>query len=213
MDRQVYALFVDIMGVQERQLRDEAEGALTAAVMPPDLGVFHNDIARVTENELIQLARRASYNWQNRPGDELEAFIGSLLNWPARFIAEFSDAAFIVFNTFAAAAATGVLLMRSAAWLGYPLRGGIGYGSFIHDTSGVKSSHEGQVWSTNSFSGTAVVTAYQAERSTALGMRLFLHSRVSAELIGPLMPSTIPLHDSEQDSTSNRELRLWSAAE
>jgi hypothetical protein len=60
----------------------------------------------------------------------------------SKFIAEFSDSAYIVGDRFAAVAAAGIMLMRRALRHEYPLRGGIGAGTFSHQTSGVRTGPE-----------------------------------------------------------------------
>jgi len=70
-----------------------------------------------------------------------------------KFIAEFSDSAYIVGDRFASVAVAGILMMRRALRHKYPLRGGIGVGTFSHETSGVRTGKEQTVWSTSSFLG------------------------------------------------------------
>jgi len=131
-----------------------------------------------------------------------------------KFVAEFSDSAYIVGERFASVAAVGLLLLRRALRHEYPLRGGIGVGTFSHETSGVRTNRETQVWSTSSFLGSAVVTAYQAERSNAAGLRVFIHPSVLRRNTEPLLKTyATELPEDERSAASTHELRFWQAAE
>ena len=65
--------------------------------------------------------------------------------------------------------------MRKALRHEYPLRGGIGFGSFEHQTSGSSVQGDGQIWSAASFWGGAIVSAFQAECGVARGLRVLIH--------------------------------------
>jgi hypothetical protein len=108
-------------------------------------------------------------------------------------------------------AVLAIKMMRSALRHEYPLRGGIGYGTFHHEMSGVRTASEGQVWSTSSFLGGATVAAYQAERSPTPGLRIFIHPSVpETELFEVL---TVRASKEEANPGSFGELRLWRSEE
>lgn len=186
----VFALFVDIMGVQQ---------SLTRTDIPTDAAVrhcrdtfeqFHRDLADTISMTFAVPAER-----------------GGMV--APTFVAAFSDAAYVVGATFETVAAAGVMLMRRALRHSYPLRGGIGMGTFSHETSGV-TTREGQVWSTSSFFGSAVVTAYRAERSDALGLRVFVHEVAADAATSSIV--AMPLRDAEP-APATHELRLWRVIE
>ena len=130
------------------------------------------------------------------------------------FVAEFSDSAYLVAERFGSVAAAGILMMRSALRHEYPLRGGIGVGSFSHESSGVRTNHEGQIWSTASFLGSAAITAYQMERAEPLGFRIFVHPQIidaPRELFASQV--AIPIADTETVPGVSRELRYWRSTE
>lgn len=156
MDDSVFALFVDVMGVQRELTRGDVSQPVVERRCREVFERFHGDLFDTINLNFPMMAS------------------GGSVEEPS-FIAEFSDAAYVVGPRFTTVAAAGLSLMRSALRHRYPLRGGIGIGSFSHETSGVRTIRTGQVWSTSSFFGSSVVTAYQAERSAALGLRIFVH--------------------------------------
>jgi hypothetical protein len=193
-ERSVFALFVDVMGVQS------------------DLVTADN-------------RHRASPGF-DRCRERLEDFhrdlddtAGKLMNTAAgvpepEFVAEFSDSAYVIGERFASVAIPALHLMRRALRHKYPLRGGIGVGSFSHETSGVRANRERQVWSTSSFLGSSIVTAYQAEHSTIPGLRIFIHPLVMRRNQEPyLNVYTLPLPKEENNMDASHELRLWQAHE
>ena len=130
------------------------------------------------------------------------------------FVAEFSDSAYVVADKFEIVAEVALWLMRHALAKEYPLRGGIGVGGFWHEMSGASMRGEGLTWSTSSFMGRAVVTAYQAERSRAPGLRVFVHPDVMLRNTEPFLKAyTVRLPREEQDDQANCELRYWAADE
>jgi hypothetical protein len=130
-----FALFVDVMGIQ--QYFAAKTGTLDArqsfAECRERLEQFHNDLATTMDNSLLLLYRLSI----NQPG----------------FVAEFSDSAYIVSDRFVSLAMAASALMRKAIRHEYPLRGGIGAGSFSHEVSGVRTGRENQIWTTSSFFG------------------------------------------------------------
>lgn len=198
MKHSTFALFVDVMGVQKDLLptndRKSAEDAFLRC--RERLESFHQDLSEILSRELPLLMM----NDAGLP--------------PPSFIAEFSDAAYIVGERFGSVAIPALFLMRRALRHEYPLRGGIGVGSFSHENSGVRTDREQQVWTTSSFLGGAVVTAYQAERSNVPGLRIFVHPTVlQRNTEGFLKPYTVSLPESEKSADSTHELRFWRATE
>jgi hypothetical protein len=192
--RKVFALFVDVMGIQQElvptnESRKESDGFNRCRER---LEEFHRDLDNTISQDLPILLTHIS----KLPEPD--------------FIAEFSDSAYIIGERFASVAIPAVLLMRRALRHEYPLRGGIGVGSFSHETSGVRTNHERQVWSTSSFLGGAIVTAYHAERSVTPGLRILVHPLVMRQNTEPfLKPYTVPLLEDESNADSTHELRLW----
>jgi len=192
-----FALFVDVMGIQQ-QLDPvptaDAEARFNAC--QERLADFHQDLASTIDQDQLLLTRTVP------------------LASPLSFVAEFSDAAYLVSNGFAAVASAGIVMMRKAIRHGYPLRGGLGVGTFSHETSGVRTGRDGLVWGTSSFLGGAVVTAYQAERCSTPGLRIFVREGVMRRNTEPLLkPYTVSLLPEEAVDNCTHELRLWSAAE
>ena len=197
------ALFVDVMGVQNL-LVPVASAGQEPTQEPTQrldrcrtrLEDFHRDLNDTVERDLPLLFRTT-------PTAVLP-----------HFVAEFSDCAYVVGSRFGDVAVAGLLLMRKALRHGYPLRGGIGMGTFAHEASGVRASGSGAVWSTSSFLGGAIVTAYLAERSVALGTRVFVHPTVGSGEAGHHVSSyTVPLLGAELNDQSSHELRLWRSSE
>jgi hypothetical protein len=156
---------------------------------------FHQDLSNIIERDLPLILGRSSVP-------------------QPRFVAEFSDSAYIVGDRFASVAIPALFLMRRALRHRYPLRGGIGVGSFSHETSGVRTSRDGQIWSTGSFLGGAIVTAYQAERSTTPGLRILVHPQVmQRNQEGHLNVYTMSLPKAEASDSASHELRFWTADE
>jgi hypothetical protein len=186
-----FALFIDVMGVQQQLTRDGDASQSGFSECRERLEYFHRDLNTTLENELLIL------------------FADSLPQ--PHFVAEFSDSAYVVSDHFATVALAGVVIMRKALRHSYPLRGGIGVGSFSHETSGVRTIRREQVWSTSSFLGSAIVTAFQAERSVAAGMRIFMHPTVLTknEYKSSFEEYAISLSPSEATETSSHEICLW----
>jgi len=198
MKRSAFALFVDVMGVRQDLVPTSDRQSASAAFerCRDRLEHFHHDLAEIVGQEVpLILIRDAG------------------LPLPI-FVAEFSDAAYIVGEQFGSVAIPALFLMRRALRHEYPLRGGIGVGSFSHENSGVRTDRERQVWTTSSFLGGAIVTAYQAERSSAAGLRIFVHPHVMRRNTEPfLKPYVMPLPASENTADSSHELRIWRADE
>jgi hypothetical protein len=190
----MFALFVDVMGVQAQLVGDKADSEPEGqfARCQERLEDFHGDLRNTIERDLpLLLLSDTSVPEPN-------------------FVAEFSDSAFVVGPRFASVAIAGVLLMRKALRHEYPLRGGIGFGSFSHEDSGVRAKRDGQVWSTSSFLGGSVVTAYQAERSRARGLRVFIHPAVMRLVSEGLRDVfSAPLSACELTPEATHELRQW----
>jgi len=186
-----FALFIDVMGVQQALVGGRSRSSESRARFEKctaQLTRFHDDLAGAIEAV-----------------DSMQV---------PRFVAEFSDSAYIVDDRFAPVALTGILMMRRALRHDYPLRGGIGVGTFSHETSGVRTGKEQRIWSTSSFLGGAIVTAYQAERSAVPGMRILLHKTVMLRNAEPFVkPYAVPLEAGEADPNTGHELRFWKAAE
>lgn len=198
MKRSTFALFVDVMGVQKGLLpgADPKSAETAFEQCRNQLENFHRDLGELLSRELPLLMA----NDADVP--------------PPNFVAEFSDSAYIVGQRFASVAIPALFLMRRALRHEYPLRGGIGVGSFSHENSGVRTDREQQVWTTSSFLGGAIVTAYQAERSAAAGLRILVHPHVLRHNTEPyLKPYTIPLLESESSTDSTHELRIWRSKE
>jgi hypothetical protein len=192
--RNAFALFVDVMGIQQELVpandrRDESAGFDRCRDRLED---FHGDLSDTISRDLpILLTHTPSVGEPD-------------------FVAEFSDSAYIIGERFASVAIPAILLMRRALRHEYPLRGGIGVGSFSHETSGVRTNRERQVWSTSSFLGGAVVTAYQAERSVTPGLRILVHPLVMRRNTEPFLKIyTVPLSEEENNVNSSNELRFW----
>jgi hypothetical protein len=194
----MFALFVDVMGVQQALVGSGSgrEAAAAFGRCRERLEDFHRDLADTI-------------------GRDLPLLLAGLPTIPEpSFLAEFSDSAYVVSERFGSVAAAALLLMRRALRHEYPLRGGIGVGTFSHETSGVRTNREGQVWSTSSFLGSAVVTAYQAEHSLTPGLRVFIHPSVLRRNTEPLLQAyATPLPMEERSPCSSHELRFWRAAE
>jgi hypothetical protein len=192
MLQHVFALFVDVMGVKRDLVSPAAETNEGFDHCRERLEDFRTDLFVLINQMLPMLLMRSEVP-------------------EPRFIAEFSDSAYIVGDRFASVAVPGIYLMRQALRHGYPLRGGVGFGTFSHESSGVRANQNTQVWTTSSFLGSAIVTAYQAERSTTPGLRIFVHPNV----IGASKSESywhnfaIPLPDTEVTTDSNHELRVW----
>ena len=189
MTQTAFALFVDVMGTQQELLpTDGRTDEVGLARCRDRLEDFHRDLNRVIEQRL------ATFDGYPEPG----------------FVAEFSDSAYIVGERFASVAIPALSLMRSALRHTYPLRGGIGIGSFLHETSGVHAGGGQQVRTTSSFLGSAIVTAYQAEQSIAPGLRILVHPHVMQLEAEPLLKLyTVPLPQQESNAASTHELRFW----
>lgn len=190
---QRFTLFIDVMGVQQ-QLDPTRAGDVEARFIACQerLADFHSDLTSTIEREQLLLAH-------------MEPSVS-----PLSFVAEFSDAAYLVSQSFASVAAAGITMMRKALRHRYPLRGGLGFGSFSHETSGVRAGSDNLVWGTSSFLGGAVVTAYQAERCRNLGLRVFVHETVMHRADEPLLSTyTMPLPAEEVLDGCTHELRLW----
>jgi len=193
-----FGLFVDVMGVQQDfLLTDEHDEALTRFNSCRErLKGFHTDLESTIAQEL----------WRSDGGSK--GAVGPV------FVAEFSDSAYVVSEHFASVASIGASLMRKALRHEYPLRGGIGVGTFAHETSGARVLQNGQIWSTSSFLGGAIVSAYHAEQNGAPGMRVFIHPQVMATSADErLTEYAIPLGETESNDKANSELRFWSAVE
>lgn len=187
-----YALFVDVMGVQEKLAGGDEEtrntGFYSAIEM---LGQFHRDL-----NSVVNMS--------------VSLILAEEFDTPISFVAEFSDSAYIVSKEFTPIAVAGIALFQKAIRHNYPIRGGVGYGKFFHQMSGVKAHFGNQTWSTSAFLGDSIVTAYRAERNAAPGMRVFIHPSV------PLPQGTAyvtPLEEQESNENANSELRLWDSTE
>ncbi len=198
MTKSAFALFIDVMGVQQELVPGEKDRKVSRRFKRcrERLEVFHRDLSNTVGQGLPTLL------WMQRTVPQ------------PSFVAEFSDSAYIVGERFTSVAVAAFMLMRKALRHEYPLRGGIGVGSFSHETSGVRTGREPQTWSTSSFLGGAVVTAYQAERSVAPGLRILIHPLVMRRNTEPrLKVYTVPLSQEEISAGSSHELRLWRAAE
>lgn len=193
----MYAAFVDVMGVQRALLgegRDDPESVQAFEDCRENLESFHRDLDNLMERELELLLHDSQIPQPN-------------------FVAEFSDSAYIVGDHFASVAVPALSLMRKALRHEYPLRGGIGIGTFAHETSGVRTNRQRQIWSTSSFLGSSVVTAYQAERCPIAGLRVFIHPDVmilNTEAYLDLY--TMPVRE-PKTQTATHELRIWRAYE
>jgi len=198
MTRSAFALFVDVMGTQhDLAPTSDRRAALSSFERSRDrLEAFHQDLSDTI-------------------GQQMPILLSGRANVPQpSFVAEFSDSAYIVGEQFGSVAIPGLSLMRRALRHKYPLRGGIGVGSFSHETSGVRTIREGQVWTTSSFFGGAIVTAYQAERSKAPGLRILVHPLVLRRNTEAFLKAyTIPLLENENSEASTHELRIWRANE
>jgi hypothetical protein len=192
-----FALFVDVMGVQRDLVEVNNSGASSGFTRCQEkLRSFRGDLERVVGSQL-----------------ELLSMADPSVAEPS-FVAEFSDSAYIVGKQFASVAIAGVSLMRSALRHEYPLRGGIGIGSFSHEQSGVRTIRGGQVWTTNSFFGGAVVRAYQAERCSVPGLRIFIHPLVMQNNAEPsLQTYATPLLEEGSPEGVSHELRIWRSEE
>jgi hypothetical protein len=198
MTRTVFALFVDVMGVQQALLstNDRLDAPSGFDRCRERLGDFHRDLSYLIVNELPLLLN----NSPEIPEPD--------------FVAEFSDSAYIIGERFASVAIPAIYLMRRALRHEYPLRGGIGVGTFSHETSGVRADQNRQVWTTSSFLGAAVVTAYHAERSITPGLRVLIHPLVMRRNTEAYLNAyTLSLPASEQNADSTHELRFWRNAE
>lgn len=199
MTQSAFALFIDVMGVQQELVPGEKDRKISRRFKRcrERLEVFHSDLSDIIGQNLPMLL-----------------LVQRTVPQPS-FVAEFSDSAYIVGERFTSVALAAFMLMRRALRHEYPLRGGIGVGSFSHETSGVRTGREPQqTWSTSSFLGGAVVTAYQAERSVARGLRILIHPLVMRRNTEPrLKVYTVPLSQEEISAGSSHELRLWRATE
>jgi len=193
--RTAFALFVDVMGLQHDLAPANSRRRASAGfdLCRERLETFHRDLDDVVRRDMAILP----------------------VNVPQpHFVAEFSDSAYIVGVRFASVAIPALHLMRKALRHKYPLRGGIGAGSFSHETSGVRTLREQQVWTTSSFLGGAIVTAYQAERSSTPGLRVLVHPQVMRRNAEPFLNVfTVCLREDENNVASSHELRLWRANE
>lgn len=195
MNDEVFALFVDVMGTQAHLANPDMSPQDALRKSREIYEKFHEDLFDVIHRDLPMLAS------------------GQELTEPS-FVGEFSDSAYIVGEYSDTVAAAGTLLMRRALRHQYALRGGIGYGSFSHETSGVQTTRRAaQVWTTASFLGSAIVTAYQAERCAALGLRIFVHRAAQLQLEAWPSGSFLKIPDSESSEPATHELRLWSSTE
>lgn len=191
-----FALFIDVMGIQQKLMHGASrkDNEHLFKQCREHLEAFHRDLTNVLES--------------------LEMLLIPASIPPPFFVAEFSDSAYVVSSKFGSVAIAGTLLMRRALRHQYPLRGGIGVGSFFHEASGVRTMTDKQTWSTSSFLGSAIVTAYQAERSTIPGLRIFIHPQVlrrNTESLIKVYPQ--PLLKNEVTETASHELRFWNASE
>src|SRR5258707_363241 len=128
MSRSAFAAFVDVMGVQHDLVptKDRRSAFTNFERCRDRLENFHQDL-------------------DNTIARALPLLLANLPSVPEpRFVAEFSDSAYIIGDRFASVAIPALLLMRRALRHEYPLRGGIGVGSFSHETSGVRTSRERQ---------------------------------------------------------------------
>jgi hypothetical protein len=193
-----FALFLDVMGVQDKLGRSESE---------PTHDLFMKEC-----REMFELFHRDVDETLGREMDLLTA--SGELTLP-QFIAEFSDSVYVVADDLGTLICTAVIMMRKALRHEYALRGGVGFGSFSHETSGSSMRRNGQIWSTSSFFGSAIVSAYQAERSKPLGLRVLLHPTVTAQLRGDddLAAAAAELPDNETSVSAMDEVRIWSSNE
>jgi hypothetical protein len=110
--RKVFALFLDVMGVQQdlvpARARDESASFAQCHTRLED---FRQDLS-------------------NTIGRDLPLLLPSFGIPEPDFVAEFSDSAYIIVERFASVAIPAIFLMRCALRHEYPLRGGIGVGSF-----------------------------------------------------------------------------------
>jgi|GEM_PF-3937318 len=193
---QRFALFIDVMGVQQLTSVSPEDVEAKFAACQEHLADFHSDLASTIERDQLLISL-------------VEPPVS-----PLSFVAEFSDAAYLVSRSFATVAASGIMMMRRALRHRYPLRGGIGFGSFSHETSGVRAASDNLVWSTSSFLGEAVVTAYQGERCRTPGLRIFVHDAAMQRTYEPLLSTyTMPLPADEVTEECKHELRLWISIE
>jgi len=153
-------------------------------VLREDMKAFHEDLAR-----------------------SVEAYGAGLA-----FVAEFSDAAYIVGTSFTPVAKAGIALMRSGIAHCYPLRGGFGLGSFHHEVSGARAIVGGQVWGSSVFLGSAIVRAYQGERKRT-GLRIFVHEAVMRRNQEGVSAYTQKLAATEETDGYTHELRIWQSDE
>jgi hypothetical protein len=192
MPPSVFALFVDVMGVQQDLLSTGADATGRFDRCRERLEDFRRDLFVLINQQLPMLLLRSDVP-------------------EPHFVAEFSDSAYIVGDRLASVAVPAIYLMRQALRHRYPLRGGMGFGTFSHESSGVRANQDRQVWTTSSFLGGAIVTAYQAERTTTPGLRIFVHPTVAEASKSERYWENfaIPLPDAEANTDSTHELRVW----
>lgn len=195
-----FALFIDVMGIKQllEPARPNTEERFSSC--QELLEDFHTDLAQTIEQSRWFRMGKESPNSQPA--------------MPLTFVAEFSDSAYFVSQSFATVATAGITMIRKATRHKYPLRGGLGAGTFSHETSGVRTGRDDLIWSTSSFLGGAAVTAYQAERCSTLGLRIFVHERAIQHTAKPIITSfTAELTPEESADNCTHELRLWRAEE
>jgi len=193
-----FALFLDVMGVQQQlsAAGSEEGNARGLAACRDSFDRFHRDVHEAVGREIDRLAS------------------GGNVGMPS-FVAEFSDSAYIVADDVSTLLATAVIMMRRSLEHKYPLRGGLGFGSFMHETSGSSTRGDGQVWSSSSFFGGAIVTAYQAERCKARGLRVFVHPAVCHHVSSypKWRDAILAMPYSEATDSATHEVRIWSSQE
>lgn len=182
--RQYYVLFVDIMGAGDAF--DHPSSPSLSHKWDLVLHFFSADLDGLISNGL---------------GGAMSFFhLPSSFNRMPVFIGQFSDCAFLVFERFAPAAVAGALLMRCALVRRYPLRAGIGYGTFAHSGTTLVAQPRALTWSTASFHGSGVVRAYRAERCAACGLRVFVHPSAVQRKREPKLRRLIRRLDSPESS-------------
>lgn len=131
------------------------------------------------------------------------------------FVAEFSDSVYFVSDRLVTVAKVSIMMIRLSLINGYPLRGGIGCGTFSHEFTGVSAYPGKTIWSNCSFMGGAIVSAYQAsDLNNTPGLRVLVHPAVMRRNTEAYLKTlTVPLEPEQQSETASHELRCFGPSE
>jgi hypothetical protein len=194
-NRQVYALFLDIMGFAAaiEELSEAEHNDLDAMLLSPANGPGLAAAA-------VQVA--SSYQVFHKELDKLA--------WEFHLSVDtlviFSDSAYVVTPEFYVAQNFATIMMGFCYQWRIPLRAGIGYGNFARLAFSTLSRPSGALVADSPFLGSSIVRAYRAHNCKARGFRIFLHPTITT-MEGPSWMYAA-LQESEESEHATRELNF-----